>query len=218
MNDNDNSVNIDKKPYHHGDLRAALIAEGLRLLAQRDAESLSLRELARSVGVSATSVYRHFPDKEALMTALALEGLARLGAAQRAAAEAEAAGGGEASFAATGRAYVRFALANPALFRLIFASPALAPLKAAGTLVSEAGRLLQANAAAATAKDGGEADVRAIQAWALVHGLAMLMLDGQLPEDDELIEKAIGCSEVTWSIGPKSGNRSGENPMLKQKD
>ena len=190
MHENDNSVNIEKKPYHHGDLRAALIAEGLRLLAQRDAESLSLRELARGVGVSATSVYRHFPDKKALMTALALEGLALLGAAQRAAADA--AGGGEAGFAATGRAYVRFALANPALFRLIFASPALAPLTAAGTLESEAGSLLHANAAAAAAKDGGEAAVHAIQAWALVHGLAMLILDGQIPEDDKLIDKAIG--------------------------
>jgi AcrR family transcriptional regulator len=185
-----NTVNMGKRPYHHGDLRGGLIAEGLRLLAERDAEALSLREVARAVGVSATSVYRHFPHKEALMTALALEGLAQLGAAQRAAAEAV--GGGKAGFAATGRAYVRFALANPALFRLIFTSPALTPSKASGTLNSEAGSLLQANAAAAAAKDGGEAAVHAVQAWALVHGLAMLMLDGQIPEDDGLIQKAIG--------------------------
>jgi AcrR family transcriptional regulator len=190
MDENSNSVNMRKRPYHHGDLRAALVQEGLRLLAARDAESLSLREVARGVGVSATSVYRHFPDKEALLTALALEGLTRLGVAQRIAAEV--AGGGEAGFAATGRAYVRFALANPALFRLIFTSPALAPSKTAGKLETEAGLLLQANAAAAAAKDGGEAAVHAVQAWALVHGLAMLMLDGQIPVDDRLIDKAIG--------------------------
>lgn len=189
MDGNDNSVNMEKRSYHHGDLRAALIVEGLRLLAARDAESLSLRAVSRGVGVSATSVYRHFPDKEALLTALATEGLARLGAAQRVAGEA--AGGGEAGFAATGRAYVRFALANPALFRLIFASPALGHAKASGALNSEAGTLLQANASAA-AKDGGETGVIAVQAWALVHGLAMLMLDGQLPEDDTLIDRAIG--------------------------
>lgn len=189
MSVDDNSVNMGSRPYHHGDLRAALIAEGLRLLAERDAESLSLREVARGVGVSATSVYRHFPDKEALLTALALEGLAELGAAQRAAAEA--AGGGGAGFAATGRAYVRFALANPALFRLIFATPALTSAKAAGALESEAGSLLQANAAAAAAKDGGDATVHAVQAWALVHGLAMLMLDGQIPEDEALIDRTI---------------------------
>lgn len=190
MNANGNIVNIEKRPYHHGDLRTALIVEGLRLLADRDAESLSLREVARGVGVSATSVYRHFPDKEALMTALAQEGLARLGTVQQAAFQE--AGGGEAGFAATGRAYVRFALANPALFRLIFASPALAPSRAADPLQSEAGTLLQANAAATAAQQGGEAKVHAVQAWALVHGLAMLMLDGQIPVDDGLIDKAIG--------------------------
>jgi AcrR family transcriptional regulator len=189
MRPDGNSVNIDPKPYHHGDLRAALIAEGLRLLAERDAEALSLREVARGVGVSATAVYRHFPDKGALLTALAREGLAQLGAAQRAAAQA--AGGGDAGFAATGRAYVRFALANPALFRLIFTTPALAAAKAAGTLESEAGELLQANAARAAARRGGEAATHAVQAWALVHGLAMLMLDGQIPADEGLIDKAI---------------------------
>lgn len=181
---------MDKRPYHHGDLRKSLIAEGLRLLASRDAESVSLREVARATGVSATSVYRHFPDKEALMTALALEGLARLGTAQREAAEAV--GGGEAGFRETGRAYVRFALANPALFRLIFASPLLAPAKAAGEIDSEAHSLLQANAARIAARDGGEAGIRAVQAWALVHGLAMLMLDGQVPIDETLIDRAIG--------------------------
>jgi AcrR family transcriptional regulator len=190
MNADSNSVNIERKPYHHGDLRAALIAEGLRRLAERDAESLSLREIARGVGVSPTSVYRHFPDKDALLTALALEGLAQLGAAQREAGEA--AGGGTAGFAATGRAYVRFALANPALFRLIFASPALAAAGPDDMLHSEARTLLQANAAALAAKDGGEAAVHAVQAWALVHGLAMLMLDGQVPIDESLIDKAIG--------------------------
>ncbi|MBB2172735.1 TetR/AcrR family transcriptional regulator [Gluconacetobacter asukensis] len=190
MSENDNSVNLKKRSYHHGDLRAALIAEGLRLLGKRDVDALSLREVARGVGVSATSVYRHFPDKDALLTALALEGLAQLGAAQRAAAEA--AGGGSAGFAATGRAYVRFALANPALFRLIFTSPVLEPAKAAGTLDSEAWTLLQANAAMVAARQGGEAATRAIEAWALVHGLAMLMLDGQIPADETIIEKVIG--------------------------
>jgi len=189
MSENDNSVNMTEKPYHHGDLRAALVAEGLRILTTRDAESLSLREVARGVGVSATSVYRHFPDKAALLTALAMDGLAQLGVAQRAAGES--AGGGTAGFAATGRAYVRFALANPALFRLIFASDALAPHRQDGVIPSTANSLLMANAAAQAAKDGGEASIHAVQAWALVHGLAMLMLDGQIPADEAIIDRAI---------------------------
>jgi AcrR family transcriptional regulator len=174
--------------YHHGDLRAALIAEGLRLLAARDAESLSLREVARGVGVSATSVYRHFPDKDALMTALAVEGLKQLGKAQ--AAASAAAGGEAAGFAATGHAYVRFALDNPALFRLIFTSPALGAADLKGATL--AGDLLRTNALRLAAQDGGAASVRAVKAWAQVHGLAMLMLDGLIPVDYDLIEQAIG--------------------------
>ena len=63
------------RPYHHGNLRAALIEAGMALLAARALDDLSLREVARAVGVSATAVYRHFPDKGALMAALAAEGL-----------------------------------------------------------------------------------------------------------------------------------------------
>ncbi len=197
MTPNDNSVNIVEKRYHHGDLRTALVAEGMRLLAQRDVDSLSLREVARGVGVSATSVYRHFPDKDALLTALALEGLAGLGAAQRTAAQE--AGGGEAGFAATGRAYVRFALANPALFRLIFASPVLALARGGcenGLPESEATALLHANAAVSAAMGGGEAAVVSVRAWALVHGLAMLMLDGLIPADEAIVAAAIGGAKA----------------------
>ena len=174
------------KRYHHGDLRAALIEVGLRLLAERDVEGVSLREMAREVGVSATSVYRHFPDKAALMQALAREGLDRLAVAQQEAASGKE---GTASFAATGRAYVRFALANPAIFRLIFTSSA--QLQATGEI--EALRMLRANAAAASPGDADpdQAENGALRAWSLVHGLAMLMLDGQLPADDRLIDALI---------------------------
>ena len=123
---------MSSRAYHHGDLRAALLQVGLRLLASGDANDLSLREMARAVDVSATAVYRHFPDKKALMAALAVEGLSMLARAQHQASEA--AGGGVEGFNATGRAYVRFALANPALFRLIFSNPARvgAPLGVGG--------------------------------------------------------------------------------------
>lgn len=175
-----------EKRYHHGDLRAALLEVGLRLLAERDVEGVSLREMAREVGVSATSVYRHFPDKAALMRALAREGLDRLAGAQRDAASGKE---GSASFAATGRAYVRFALANPALFRLIFTSSA--QLQATGEV--EALRMLRVNAAEALPSGAGssQAEASAVRAWSLVHGLAMLMLDGQLPAEDQLIDALI---------------------------
>ncbi|WP_235982509.1 TetR/AcrR family transcriptional regulator [Sphingomonas albertensis] len=172
--------------YHHGDLRAALVEAGLRLLAERSGDGLGLREVARAVGVSATSVYRHFPDKTALLEALAAEGLARLAAAQRSASEA--AGGGTAGFSASGTAYVRFALANPALFRMIFANPGA---RTAAERDDDAIAMLRDNAATLAAGNGGNAEVVMLKAWALAHGLAMLMLDQQVPADDKIIDDVV---------------------------
>ena len=181
------------RTYHHGDLRAALVQAGLRLLEERQGDEVGLREVARAVGVSATAVYRHFPDKAALLRALSAEGLARLAKAQQAAFDA--AGGGKAGFIATGRAYVRFALANPALFRLIFSNPPeQALLTGARDQVPEAFRMLRDNAAFMLPPDapGAAVDRAALEAWAQVHGLAVLILDGQLPNDEALIDAVIG--------------------------
>lgn len=185
--------------YHHGDLRQALVSAGLRALETTDIADISLRALAREAGVSATAVYRHFPDKRALLVALAAEGLERLGHFQHSAAQ-QAGGdvGGRSAFAATGRAYVRFALANPALFRLTFTHCATRDDGVPdGGL---AARMLQGSAAAIAGGDPETARRIAIQAWALVHGLAMLMLDGQLPTDDALIDRVID-SATLWRVG-----------------
>ena len=182
----DHSVNIESRPYHHGDLRASLLKAGMELLATREADDLSLREVARSVGVSANAVYRHFPDKAALMRALSAEGLRALAAAQHAAAAA--AGGGAAGFEATGCAYVRFALANPALFRLIFSNPAHANLLLRPTDdVPDAMAFLRANAQS-IAGPTGDPTIIALRAWSQAHGLAMLMLDAQVSPSDDIID------------------------------
>ncbi len=202
----DNGVNM-KPNYHHGDLRAALIEAGLRLLADRTADDVSLRETAREVGVSATAVYRHFPDKGALMSALAKEGLARLAADQRKAAEM--AGGQAAGFIATGHAYVRFALDNPALFRLIFSSPAPADLlQREAEDSSDAMTFLKTNAEAqlGPGTDKQAVQVGALQAWSQAHGLAMLMLDGQIPAQDDLIGQVLNrLFDAEHSQTPASG-------------
>ncbi|MDF7775516.1 TetR/AcrR family transcriptional regulator [Sphingomonas sp. AOB5] len=186
--------NAEPKKYHHGDLRAALIEAGLGLLAERSADELGLREVARAVGVSATAVYRHFPDKGAFLAALAQEGLRQLGAAQRAASEAV--GGGDAGFAATGAAYVRFAIANPALFRLAFSASGgcEAPKWVPGgwdTPDNDAAALLRENAERLSGSEA-KARVTALKAWALVHGLALLILDGQISLDDSEIDAVVG--------------------------
>ncbi len=183
----------DKSRYHHGDLRAALIAEGLRHLASGNAETLSLRAIARDVGVSPTAVYRHFPDKQALLSALAMEGGAQLARLQKQAQDA--AGGGRAGFDATGRAYVRFALQNPALFRLMTAqtrnvSPTDVDRDRTGL------DLLRRNIAALAAPGASKQDqhIGLVRSWATVHGLAMLMLDGQIPTDESLIDLVVDTS------------------------
>ena len=186
-----------RRGYHHGDLRAAAIEAGLLLIEDRAADDVSLRELARAVGVSATALYRHFPDKEALRQALAAAGLDRLAKAQ---ADAQAdAGPGIAGFNATGRAYVQFALANPGLFRLMFSS--LPTVDALGDLESkpdQAMQLLQRNAAELVRDDVGAeaAQLFALRAWALVHGLAVLLLDKQILGDTRLIDAVIDAKAL----------------------
>lgn len=186
-------MSTSEPAYHHGSLRDALVVSGMQALEGASGLDLSLRELARSVGVSPTAVYRHFPNKDALLAALAREGLAMLGAAQRAAYDA--AGGGPAGFVEVGRAYVRFALAHPALFRLVFAHG-----EPTGDKSDPASELLHDATARLSGGDGPAARRLALQAWSLGHGIAMLMLDKRLPADDALIEQLI-CSGSFLQLG-----------------
>ena len=198
MNANDNTVNIrsPKGGYHHGDLRVALIATGLKKLEEGSAESLSLREIAREIGVSATAIYRHFPDKDSLLSALAAEGLAKLAREQKAAGKA----GGKEGFTEMGRAYVRFAMNNPALFRLIYSSlPAAADPDCVNPEDSP-GWLLRHSITELAGPKASDAQRKAgvLRAWALVHGLAMLILSGQiaLKDIDQLINEVVSVDSL----------------------
>ncbi len=196
---NANSVNMKKakNSYHHGDLRAALVAEGLKLLEKRDFEALSLREVARNLGVSATAVYRHFPAKEDLLRALAGQGLTMLAEQQQwAAAKAK----GLAAFNETGRAYVRFALANPNLFRLIFIHTPGRLRPEVDSPEGSPARLLR-NYMASTLGPRAtrqQVFVAALRAWSLVHGLSMLILDEQVDRKtaEAMIDQVIGRDRI----------------------
>jgi AcrR family transcriptional regulator len=181
---------INAERYHHGDLRSALIETGLARLAEGPADALSLREIARSVGVSATAVYRHFPDKAALLSALCQEGDRRLAEAFRAAMSK--AKPGHDAFDAMGRAYVRFALDNPALFRLMM-SP-VGGDRSQGEAASMLGDTLADLGGARTSSKTRE--IQRLKAWAIVHGLAMLMLDGLVPADPALIDSVIAADFI----------------------
>ncbi|MFC4290814.1 TetR/AcrR family transcriptional regulator [Sphingorhabdus arenilitoris] len=194
MGSKDNSVNIknDTPRYHHGDLRGALIAAGLELIKERAADDLSLREVARHVGVSATAIYRHFPDKQALLFALCERGAQDMAALQQAAVDE--AGGGEAGFRAAGRAYILFALANPGLYRLMMATKASADHYDANASAMEAPMTILHNCVSAVLPAGAgplQHKVTGLHAWSMVHGISMLMLDGLVAPDGEVIDALV---------------------------
>jgi AcrR family transcriptional regulator len=189
----DNSVNIKSEPrrYHHGDLRSALVAAGLELLASRAADEILLREVARAVGVSATAVYRHFPDKQALLFALCERGAQQLSEVQRNAMAGKAP---KTAFEASGRAYVLFALANPGLYRLMMATkPSINHIDANGSAMGNAMQLLKDNVANVLPTNATDMEhkVAVLHAWSLVHGISMLMLDGLVAPDGEVIDALV---------------------------
>jgi AcrR family transcriptional regulator len=193
--------------YHHGDLRNSLIRAALALVAERGVEGFSLREAARTVGVSASACYRHFADREELLAAVAHEGLDTLAEEMRVAAAVHE---GPTPFDAVNRfwdyaaAYLHFALAHPAHFRVMHALPKSEhsrDLMLPRTPAVLAQTAMEALVAAGVVAP--EAAGRALLAiWTSVHGLAQLAVAGQLPLDDELtLEAALDAVLRTAMLG-----------------
>jgi len=176
---------LRKKPadYHHGDLEPALVAAARAILEKEGIEALSLRAVARAVGVSPAAPYHHFADKDALLAAVAAEGYRELTAAmeKRMTRETEP----TRRFLGTGAGYVAFAAANPALFRLMFGGSGLrysahADLATAGMAAYDVLSKAAGEAAAAFGRDPATVPLTMLTAWSLVHGIAMLVLDAEV--------------------------------------
>jgi AcrR family transcriptional regulator len=164
-------------------LRGALVRAALDLLEADDGDP-SLRAVARAAGVSAMAPYRHFPDKAALLGAVAAQGFDRL--RERLAAADVGGASPTAALIAQGMAYIDMALERPALFRLMFADARMATMPvgcgtAAYTVLAER---------VATVAPGDSADA-AVAAWSVVHGLAMLTLAERLPPDRAARERVL---------------------------
>ena len=177
--------------YHHGDLRKALLDSARELLEEGGPPALSLREIARRVGVSAPAAYHHFRNLEAIAQAVAEQGFGDL------AAKLDDARSGDGMHA-MGMAYIGFAQANSGLYRLMFSDGLAAK--------SDAGSALQAMRAQAFATlrkalepqvPPDQTQALALYLWSVTHGLALLAIDGQLGGAERAQEQIAQVLEVT---------------------
>ena len=169
--------------YHHGDLRRALLLEAVRTIHAEGAAALTLRGVGDRLGVSRTALYRHFADKQALLDEVAAEGFRMLRAALL-----EAWGkGGRAGFDAMGVAYVHFAQAHPSHYRVMFGGVAAKREAVPSRVVDDSTDAFQALVDAIVSEQAAgrvrreDPQALALYIWAMVHGVAMLALDGLLP-------------------------------------
>jgi len=182
--------------YHHGDLRRALLDEALRTIQQDGVEALTLRTIGVRLGVSRTALYRHFTDKRALLSSVATEGFRLLTERLLNAWKA----GGIRGFNAMGVAYIRFAMGNPSHYRVMFGG-FVDDGPRDDDLMRESTAAFQAlvDAIVALQQEGAVRKDDALQLaqfiWAVVHGVSMLIIDGQLAHQrapiDDLIQFAV---------------------------
>jgi AcrR family transcriptional regulator len=186
---------VADRPYHHGNLRAALLEHAERTVREQGADRLSLRELARQVGVSHGAPRRHFPDRQALFDALAESGFDRLGDELRRAVDA-AGEGFEPRLRASAAAYVRFATRDPALLELMFAGKHREHADALDAAAERAFAVLLdviLQGQAEGVLEQGDPERVGLVLFATMQGIAALVTGGMVDEDqlDGLVDDAI---------------------------
>ncbi len=174
------------KPYHHGDLREEILCAASRLLEQHNISSLSLRAVAKEVGVSHTAPYRHFKDKESLLAGIASLGFDRL-AARLAEAVISNPGDPAAQLQESGHQYVKMALQNPQCTQLMFSGilpcdDTYPELRLSGDAAIDGLKLMIEEGQNRGQFKQGDVEVLALAAWSGIHGLSMLLISGNLPE------------------------------------
>lgn len=172
------------KTYHHGDLPRAMLTDAVRTIQRQGIDSLTLRGVGERLGVSRSALYRHFANKNALLQAVAAEGFRLLQAKLQHAWQGT--GGGLSGFDTMGTAYIQFAVRHPAHYRVMFGSgpqsaDAYGSTDAFGTLVSA----IKALQRAGTMRSDDPRQL-ALYVWSVVHGVAMLALDGILRTPAEI--------------------------------
>jgi AcrR family transcriptional regulator len=178
------AANQAAQPYHHGDLRQALLAAALEILRKKGAQSLSLREVARLAGVSAAAPYRHFDSRDSLLAAVAEQGFLSLEKDMEAAALRHP-GDARAQLRLIARTYLELAGQQPQFFQVMFGAYRVPPaadeaMHAVGRRVFLALVGLFAKAQAQGRLKRADPESQTLLFWASMHGYAMLLVQGRL--------------------------------------
>ncbi|GIJ43593.1 hypothetical protein Val02_04790 [Virgisporangium aliadipatigenens] len=187
------------RPYHHGDLRNALIDATMELVRERGARGFSVSEAARRAGVSISAPYRHFADRDSMLAAAAMLGFRELEARFDTLLAGQSFGDHAAQIAVS---YLRFALEYPARFEVMFA-PGIDRLRHP-EMLGQAERVQQRlEDTLAPYLDGEPLAERAAQLWALAHGVATLAVEGALQHfiGDQHYERIAENAARAWSAG-----------------
>jgi AcrR family transcriptional regulator len=194
--------------YHHGDLRNALVAAAVELAEQGGPDAVTIRAAARLTGVTPTAAYRHFAGHPELLHAARVYSLDSMGEAMRKRLarlppEPDVARAAMARIEAMGRGYVDFALSQPGLFRTAFCREAMESWEHPdlgdgphAMLVEGVGELIELGFVREELRMGAE-----ISAWSLVHGLALLLLEGPLAQLPEVEQVAVVDQTMSAFLG-----------------
>jgi AcrR family transcriptional regulator len=194
------STKVKKDSYHHGSLREALLESALVLLKEAGLEALTLREVARRAGVSPGAPYHHFKDKAELVQALAQRSLETLDKASLEAIQDKATP--SEKLHALGLSYIHYAVNHPDEFRIMFRPEMSSPLEFPDPTTAPVFRVLLSVIATSTETPQRQLTT-AIAAWSLVHGLAVLLIDGPLHDfttSQEGLEKLIQAVTARISL------------------
>lgn len=192
MNESKRSARV--RPYHHGNLRTALIAEALKLAVDSGIDGVSLREITRRAKVSPGALFRHFADKKALMTAVAEEAIEFFHRGVMGAIAAHPEDDPVSQIRAVGRAFLAWAVTYPMHFEIISARRAInfhqsEKLVGLNREVQQAvNQVLERARAKGLLRIGGEIGQVQLVARSQVYGLARMYIDGHFP---------------TWNVEPE---------------
>ncbi|MDW4496968.1 TetR/AcrR family transcriptional regulator [Sulfitobacter sp. D35] len=192
----------EKTGYHHGDLRAHLVAAVRELVEEKGFDGFSIAEACRRAGVSSAAPYKHFKDKQEILVAVAVDGLFRLGDRMEAEA-AKVADDGLARVTAMGRAYVGFARDEPGVFRLTFGQVDTEDKREMMRAVGcDTFGILQRAVAdcLATTQDDPVCQFRSYMLWSFVHGHASLSMDGKAEISEAPLEEDRLLAEISRRV------------------